>query len=194
MKGNTDELLWEAIRHDNHRAFEILFVKYYPELRKLAYYYCGRYEDSEEIAADVLQKLWEKRNDIALQATLRAYLMVSVRNAAINILRKKIQVIEELTDTISAVEPDEYERPEHRLLLKDIEKEILLALDILPDRQKDIFRLHRLHSYTVQQIAGMMSITEGTVQTQLYKAVKKLRNHFQHRANKPGKLYFYEKN
>lgn len=193
MRWNTDELLWEAIRQDNHRAFEILFVKYYPELRKLAYYYCGRYEDSEEIAADVLQKLWEKRKEIELHGTVRAYLMVSVRNATINILRRKIQAIEELTDTISAVEPDEYERPEHRLLLKDIEKEILHALDTLPERQKDIFRLHRLHSYTVQQIAGMMSITEGTVQTQLYKAVKKLKNYFMHRTGKPGKIYSYEK-
>lgn len=193
MNRNTDELLWEAIRQDNHRSFEILFIKYYPELRKLAYYYCGRYEDSEEIAADVLQKLWEKRNDISLQASLRAYLMVSVRNAAINILRKKIQVIEELTETISAVETNEYERPEYRLLLKDIEKEVLHALDLLPERQKDIFRLHRLHSYTIPQIAEMLSITEGTVQTQLYKASKKLKTHFVQRSNKAGKHLFYEK-
>lgn len=178
MSSNTDELIWEAIRQDNHRSFEILFVKYYPELRKLAYYYCGRYEDSEELAADVLQKLWEKRKEINLQATLRGYLMVSIRNATINLLRQKIQVIEELTENISASGPDENERPEQRLLLKDIEKEILHALDTLPDRQKDIFRLHRLHNYSIPQIAALMSITEGTVQTQLYKAVKKLKSYF----------------
>lgn len=193
MSWNTDELLWEGIRQDNHRAFEIVFVRYYPELRKLAYYYCGRYEDSEEIAADVLQKIWEKRKDITLQSSLRAYLMVSIRNAALNMLRTKIQMLEELTDTISTTAANEEDRPEQRLHLKDFEKEILHALDTLPERQKDIFRLHRLHSYSVPQIAGMMSITEGTVQTQLYKAVKKLRQYFQQRNNKPGKLYFYEK-
>lgn len=193
MNVKADEILWEAIIKDDHRSFEILFIKYYPELRKLAYYYCSQYEDAEEIAADVLHKVWTKRHEIVLQANLRAYLMASIRNASINILRKKIQVLEDLTETISVGAPAIYEGPENRLLLKDIEKEILRALDRLPERQKEIFRLHRLHDYTIQQVAVMMSITEGTVQVQLYKATKKLKTWFQQRSNTAGKLDLYEK-
>ncbi|MCK7557844.1 hypothetical protein MKQ70_23680 [Chitinophaga sedimenti] len=101
MSQHVDELLWEYIRQDDHKAFEVLFVKYYKELTNVAFYYNSNSEEAEEIAADVLHSLWQKRATLEIASSLKAYLNVATRNATFNILRKKMLVMETLTESVA---------------------------------------------------------------------------------------------
>lgn len=178
MVHGIDELLWDAVQQSDHRSYEILFVKYFPELRDHALHYCGHYEEAEEIASDVLHQLWLKRNTLELHTGLKGYLLTAARNASFNILRKKIGLAEELTEMTTAKEHSSMGIPESRLLVKDMEETLRVAMEKLPMRQREIFRLNRLQDYSVPEIATMLGITEGTVQVQLHKAVKKMKSLF----------------
>ena len=175
MSQHVDELLMEYIRNDDHKAFETLFVKYYKELRDIAFYYINNSEEAEEIAADVLHQIWQKRKDLVIEKQLKGYLAVATRNASFNVLRKKILVVEELTETIAN---EHYQESSASFQMKDIEPGIQHALEKLTQRQREIFRLYRFHDYKAVEIAQLLHLTEGTVNFQLHKANKKLKEYF----------------
>ncbi|UYQ92247.1 sigma-70 family RNA polymerase sigma factor [Chitinophaga horti] len=183
MSQHVDELLWEYIRQDDHKAFEVLFVKYYRELTNTAFYYNSNSEEAEEIAADVLHSLWQKRATLEISSSLKAYLSVATRNATFNILRKKILVIETLTDAV--VNEHRAEATDH-MESKDIEEGIDRALRQLTARQREIFRLHRFQEYHPSEIAQLLQLSEGTVNFQLHKANKRLKEYFKGLIKKTG--------
>lgn len=175
MSQHVDELLMEYIKNDDHKAFEVLFIKYYKELRDIAFYYINNNEEAEEIAADVLHQIWQKRKDIIIEKQVKSYLAIATRNASFNVLRKKILVVEELTETIAN---EHYHDSQAVFQVKDIEPGIQQALAQLTQRQREIFRLYRFHDYKAAEIAQLLNLTEGTVNFQLHKAHKKLKEHF----------------
>lgn len=175
MGQHVDELLLEYIRQDDHKAFEVLFVKYYKELRDVSFYYSNNSEDAEEIAADVLHQVWQKRKDIVIEKNIRGYLCTAARNATFNVLRKKILIVEELSEHI---ENEYYNDTAGASQVKDIEQEIRRALEQLTHRQREIFRLYRFHDYAPGEIAQLLKLTEGTVNFQLHKAHKRLKEYF----------------
>ncbi|QEH43208.1 RNA polymerase sigma factor [Chitinophaga sp. XS-30] len=175
MGQHVDELLLEYIKQDDHKAFEVLFVKYYRELRDVSFYYSNNSEDAEEVAADVLHQIWQKRRDIVIEKNIRAYLCTAARNATFNVLRKKILIVEELSEHI---ENAYYNDAAGAFQVKDFEQEIRRALEQLTHRQREIFRLYRFHDYTPAEIAQLLKLTEGTVNFQLHKANKRLKEYF----------------
>jgi RNA polymerase sigma-70 factor (family 1) len=185
MSQHVDELLWEYIRQDDHKAFEVLFVKYYKELTNVAFYYNSNSEEAEEIAADVLHSLWQKRATLEISSSLKAYLNVATRNATFNILRKKMLVMETLTESVANEHSTD---AVDRLESKDIEQGIQRALSQLTARQREIFRLHRFQGYHAAEIAQLLQLSEGTVNFQLHKANKKLKEHFKGLLKRTGQF------
>ncbi|TWI88598.1 RNA polymerase sigma factor [Chitinophaga japonensis] len=178
MSQHVDELLMEYIRQDDHKAFEVLFVKYYSVLREVSFHYSNNSEDAEEIAADVLHQLWQKRKDIIIEKNVKAYLSTAARNATFNVLRKKILIVEELSDSIEREYCNDYADTPASFRIRDIETEIHRSLEHLTHRQREIFRLYRFHEYTILEIAQLLRLSEGTVHFQLHKAHKRLREYF----------------
>ncbi|WP_295127994.1 sigma-70 family RNA polymerase sigma factor [uncultured Chitinophaga sp.] len=185
MSQHVDELLWEYIRQDDHKAFEVLFVRYYRELTNTAFYYSSNSEEAEEVAADVLHRLWQRRDALEIGSSLKAYLKVATRNATFNMLRKKMLVMEELTDNVAN---DYSTAADDRLAVKDIEDDITKALAQLTARQREIFRMYRFQDYDAAEIAQLLNLSEGTVNYQLHKANKRLKEYFRVLSKKTGQL------
>jgi len=169
-----EKYLIEGLKNGNKLIFEEVYRDYYVPLC----YYCLRYvetlEDSEEIVQDLFVKIWEKRDSMEINTSLKAYLYRSVQNYALNFLSKKktqerYMMIQsrQLNDDFG-IEKNELVEEELRVLLKH-------AILQLPDKRRRIFELSRFEGMKYSRIAEKLSISVKTVESQMTKALKYLR-------------------
>lgn len=85
----SDTKTLESIRKGDIEAFNVLFKDAYPML----YIHCRKFISDTDEAKDILQnvfmRLWEKRENIDIHTSIKAYLHKSVQNECLNHLRSK---------------------------------------------------------------------------------------------------------
>lgn len=77
---------YDAMCAGDERAFESLFRAYYTPLCRFLVHYLEP-SVAEEIAQDLFLRLWRDRGQAPVRGSVRAYLYVAGRNAALNHLR-----------------------------------------------------------------------------------------------------------
>jgi RNA polymerase sigma-70 factor (ECF subfamily) len=166
----------EDIRAGDEAAFEEMFRAYYPKLCRFAAEYVDSANRARDLVQDVFLRIWERREEWGVRRSLKAYLYQSVRNRALNQARNE--------DTKKAVEDDlEYttNRRERRtatdaIHANTLSDEVEEAIQALPERRRMAFLLHRRHGLTYKEIACAMDITTKTVENQIGRALKTLRD------------------
>ena len=158
-----------AGRMDN-RAFEELFREYFPSLMAFSRRILGNEDDAREVVHQVFINLWEKRSEIDLTTSLKSYLFTSVNNRSLNVIRdRKKFSSEEVPER--AGEWDVSAEIESM----ELEEKIRGAIDALPEKCREIFELNRFDGLTYNEIAKQLDISVKTVENQISKALKILR-------------------
>src|SRR5450759_2131051 len=154
----SDEKLMQEIKADNMFAFDMLYNRYSKRLYKFAYSILKSPEESENIVQDVFLSLWENRNKVEKDSSVKYYLFTIAYNSAISIIRKKVresQFIEYLKSLQDLnQEPANIELEYHELTdrLEDI-------VNHLPDRQKSVYLLHNIEGLKYNEIAVRLNIS-----------------------------------
>lgn len=173
MKKNTDDIfLLRQIKEDNEAAFRFLFEMYFTPICRFIFLYIKDKSIVEEISLDVFTAFWEKRKAIEIQLSLKAYLFQSARNRAINYIRDNRR-------SISAIGENFIEISEENNLIEvqELEKLIEEAVCALPQKCQEVFRKSRIDSLTNKEIASQLDITTKTVEAQITKALKHIKQH-----------------
>lgn len=160
------------------KKFDRIFRDYYPPLLV----YCRKFIDSHADAGDIVQNLfarvWEQKKFHLEEKHLKAYLYTAARNACLNYL-KHAQVIRkyesEAAAALKEIEINQFQSGEQSLIEKEELARIYAVLEALSDQQKEIIRLSRFDGMKNQEIAGQLGIPVRTVETRLFRALKKLR-------------------
>jgi RNA polymerase sigma-70 factor (ECF subfamily) len=173
-----EKQLWEKIQEGDLHAFRILFDTYYPLLLSHAYGILLVKEDAEEVAMDLFSDLWNHRTTIQIDFSLKSYLVKSIHNRCLNLLRQQKtrgrKVNLDLYDLVHAELTDKGNSIVENLEGKEMEKEILHAVDSLPSQCREVFYLSRFKQMKIKEIAAYLKISESTVKTQLARALEKL--------------------
>jgi RNA polymerase sigma-70 factor (ECF subfamily) len=178
----NSEILIEELKKGSEAAFRSLFDGYYALLVNVADGYLHNRQLSEEIADDVMFRIWEKRKELEIHTSLRNYLIQAVYNRCINHL-KSIKHKPENPENKITDENSQYMAyfsiynplPPSRLLTSELETSINNAIEGLPAQCKKIFQLSRFNEMSYEEIANELKISVNTVKTQLKVALKKLR-------------------
>jgi RNA polymerase sigma-70 factor (family 1) len=172
---DSDKRLLQEIKSNDERAFRVLFDRYYGKLCDYALFYLRNATIAKEIVSDVFLRTWHRRMMLdAETTTLKAYLFTAVRNGALNHLRDARSVHVSLDDK-EVAKIQSSSSAEGDMLYAEFEKMITDAIDSMPDRQAEVFRLSRFYNLTYQQIAETLSISPHTVQEHMINALKHLR-------------------
>ena len=141
-------------------------------------FFAIRYVKEEEAAKEIVQEafinLWEKRESIQPDREVKSYLSASVRNRCLNYLRDNKRyngTLLSLGGLLPLLSSDEYSQIEFRELSRQIQH----AIDELPEKCREVFRLNRFEQMKYQQIADHLQISVKTVETQMSKALAHLR-------------------
>lgn len=172
-----DEEIIRQIKEGNIDAFNALFKAFYMPL----YFSCRKFIASTDEAKDLLQnvflRFWEKREEIDIHTSLKAYLFRSVQNECLNYLRSAPFHFGERNsqDNTRFEICDSEATPDSILSIIEMEQIIKNTIRQLPPLCKTIFILSRLKGLKNQQIAKKLNISVRTVDTQIYRALKILK-------------------
>ena len=169
----TDRDLLDRLREGDHDAFDAIFRAHYPPMVALAERMLRQRGVAEEIAQDVMLELWKRRTTLSFDVSLRAYLFQATRNRVLNHIRH--EKVERLGQAAAASEPTVQPRPQSVLIQEEIDAAVQAAVETLPDRCREVFELSRVQGLRYAEIASIMGISVKTVEAQMGKALRILR-------------------
>jgi RNA polymerase sigma-70 factor (ECF subfamily) len=127
-------------------------------------------EDADEIVNDTFLVIWEKREEVLLDATIKSYLYTIVRNKSLNFLKKK--KLDEVTlDNEFEIASPHISAIEH-IQAKETEKAIFEIIEKLPPKCKQIFVLSRKEHMNNKEIAELLELSEKTIENQITIAIR----------------------
>jgi RNA polymerase sigma-70 factor (ECF subfamily) len=163
-------IVLQKLKLTKESSFKELFVKYHPRLCRYAYYITGNKHLAEDIVQSLFTRIWEQRENLKIEGKMESYLFVSARNASYNYLRSnQHQKMRESEYTMN--QQEENSSIDRESFLKKLQE----ALGQLPEQCREIYCLKNMEGLTYKEIAEYLHISEKTVDVQIYRALKKLR-------------------
>lgn len=163
------------IKLGDEQAFELFFRKYYVRLCAFSNKFLNNPEDAKEIVQEVFAKIWEGRDEIDPDDSLKSYVFKIAQNLSINKLRRnKVESRYAEVFKIVYLEYNEYSSHES-LLAKELEANIAHSISNLPTECRKVFELSRIEGLKYKEIADVLHISVKTVEAQMSKALKLLR-------------------
>ncbi len=174
---NTHELddydLLRRLSDDDEAAMEVLFKRHYYLVSYSIYNLVKDPRTTEDLAQEVFMEIWKRRDSLVINTSLKAYLRRSAVNKTLNYLRdKKNWKNEELSE----IQLNLSSEPGKTLEATELEKIIGQAIEQLPERCQLIFKLSRVEEKSYQEIADELNISVKTVENQIVKALRMLRD------------------
>ena len=183
---SIEYLLWSISNNDDQVAYRSLFEQYYVSLCQFARRYIDDQETREDIVQDVFVELWNNKSKIDFDDHIKSFLYKSVYTRSINFLKHKSVVdsytSEEKEFFAQKIAYYNYENSEVMARLENMElkKEILSAINDLPDQSRKVFKMSYLYEMKNKEIADILGISLRTVEAHMYKALKILRVKLSH--------------
>ena len=160
----------------NTEDFGNLYTEYYSMLCIIAYEYTRSKILAEEMVGETFLTLWEKRESLIINSSIKNYLIKSTQNTCLQYIRKKKIITQSIDENfVNKHIPWGDNYPLGNLFGKELSTLIDHAIESLPTQCRKIFILSRDEDMTYTQIAQMMNISENTVKTQIKKALQRLR-------------------
>lgn len=156
-----------------YSIFERLFRQHYNTLANYAYSILKNKENAEDVVQDIFVKLWQNAPDVIDKPEAKFYLFTATKNNCISFLRKQAGK--------TFVRPEDVQLPAHAdepgRDQPDITAVIDKALSALPPQCQAIFKLSRFGKLTYQQIADELGLSVKTVENQMGKALRIMREY-----------------
>jgi len=178
LSASSDLDLVARIQGGDEAAFALVFLQHYQRLCVLAARMMRSDAAAEELVQDVFFRVWQQRERWDVTSTIGGYLTMSVRNHALNQLRRN-QIVQtwsaqESGSTRSALH-GQLSAPDEELGSNELADAIARAIDDLPSRCREAYVLRRQHQLSCAEIARIMQISPKTVEIQIGNALKMLR-------------------
>ncbi|ERT61214.1 RNA polymerase sigma-70 factor [Prevotella sp. BV3P1] len=161
--------------------YRLYFRQFYPSLLLYATRLLVN-GDMEDVVQDAFVDLWHRRNAMDDAAHIKSFLYRAVYTKSLNVIKHR-HVVSGYAAECSALEMMRltYYDPDNNpvdmyLENQELREKIDAAINELPDKRRQIFKMSYLHGMSNKEIAQIMDISVRTVEAQLYKALKFLRH------------------
>ena len=146
--------------------FKTIVLPFYGPMRVMAVRMLGQ-EDGPDAVQEVLKKLWENHSDLNVKANVAAYVMRTIKNRCLDMLRSRvIEIPFEVKDDFDI--EDETSPELDRLSRLDE------ALELLDGRKREILKLS-LSGMRGEEIASKLSLSPQNVRQLLSRARQDLK-------------------
>jgi RNA polymerase sigma-70 factor, ECF subfamily len=177
LKPETENIeLVLNLKKGDARSLELLFRRLYPQMCAFANKYLHDLDETEEIVQEVFYRIWKNRKNLDENQSIKAYLFTAVKNSCFSFLEHQ-----KVKDKYSALLEYVYKTSETDSLFQDsliateLEKDFSKALEKLPPDCRKIFELSRFEGLKYHEIAERLNISIKTVETQMSRALARLR-------------------
>ncbi len=184
----SDEALILGCRRGDEESFDQLFERYRSRLFTFIWRYMRNREATEEIFQETFVRVFTRASSFRRRAKVSTWIYTIAANLCRDELKRRTR-----HRTVSLDEPLPGEEPGHAwsLVLKlagdesenprrsaeEAEHRVALwqAIDELPDELRVTLELQALHGLKYREVAEILGIPLGTVQSRVHNAIKLLR-------------------
>lgn len=170
----SDSVLAEKIKFGQLKSFDQLYEKYSQNLYRFAMSLLKTHEDAEGVVQEVFFRVWNKRKDLSESKSIQSFLFTITYNVIIDQLRKRVKdqkykqfLINQAQRNLSSTEDD--------LEFQDLKNEVEKAIDELPEKRKQIYRMSREEGMSYKEIADLKQIKIKTVENHINLALRHIR-------------------
>lgn len=176
-----NEAIGTLLAQRDETAFEQVFKTHFKRLHAYAFTILRNEGEAEEMVQQVFFKLWDRNvrkdsfgENLTLTGSVSAYLYRAVHNESLNYIKhQKVRSNHQLHVAYSM--KNEVEHPAKKVMARELEKKIHTALNELPEQCRTIFQMSRFDELKYREIAAKLGISVKTVENQMGKALKLLR-------------------
>ncbi|AOW11349.1 RNA polymerase sigma factor [Flavobacterium gilvum] len=192
MSFDDNTFLMQSLTNGEEKAYEFLLNKFHKKLHTYALTLVNDYSMAQDIVQNVFLKTWKNRNKLNPEFSIQSFLYKSVYNEFINnyqqnkammLLQKKY--IESIQHVVETTDESSIER-----MLVIINKEI----QNLPTKCQQVFILSKKEGLTNIEIAEHLDVSIKTVEAQISKAYKILKEKLKDKKNMVLLLLFHPAN
>ncbi|UNY98775.1 RNA polymerase sigma-70 factor [Zhouia spongiae] len=170
---SDNDILVKYLKLGHEDAYAYLMDHYYEKLCVYAKSLCKDVYLSEDIVQNIFMRVWEGRQKLKDNYSVKNYLYQSVYNEFINQYRKKAHLLNLEKEYINTLNTILEEEDTHELarLITLVKQEI----QHLPPKCKEIFIMGKEEGLTYGEIAEHLGISFRTVENQMSKAFSIIR-------------------
>lgn len=192
MMIEDEQQLLSRVREQDPAAFQMLVDRYKRQIYCLGLDLTGNHHDAEDLAQDVFLKAFLSIRSFRGDSRISSWLHRIAVNTHIDSKRKKSTNM-----TSSYDDPDDdpgrfpapvdspVHNPQVKLEASRVQEEIEIALQRLTARERMVFVLRHYQDLALKEIAEAMDVSEGTVKSFLFRAIKKLQKSLATHAGQP---------
>jgi len=169
-----DAELMREIREDNMFAFDTLYGRDSNRLYKFALSILKSTEEAENILQDVFLNLWEKRHNVEKDSSVKYYIFTITYNSAISIIRKKVKETQ-FFDYLKSLQELNQDTTSLEIEFNELTKSLQTIIGHLPQRQKEVYILHKEEGLKYHEIAEKLNISVNTIETHMSRALKTIK-------------------
>lgn len=174
----TDQTLLHRMQQGDETAFGDIFSHFHKRLLMEAFFLLQDEQQAKDIVQEIFIELWNKQHWKNIHS-LSAYLGTAVRNRCLNYLQSS-RTAEKRRAAYEYLTSGQHEAEDahtHTDIQKDNRiDQMRVAIDELPEKTAEIFRLYYLEKKNRHTVAGELGISVNTVKTVLSRGLKVLRS------------------
>lgn len=163
----------EKLAAGDHRAFEILYLHYHPQVVR---FLCGFLKDEEEafdMAQDIFLKVWNNRLQAIYIRSFSAYLFTMARNQLTN--HYESMLVKARFEEQELQRQNGYDMNDD-LLAHDLDEWLNRLVGQMPEQRRNVFRMSRQEGLSNDEIASHLRISKRTVENHITTVLKALRH------------------
>lgn len=179
INDNREKLLLSRLKNGQSEAFDELYHMYSPRIYNFAYSTLFNKSLAEDITQSCFVKVWERREELDVSKCFSSYLYTIAKNLVYR--ESERQVLEaRYFESVRKPVPNDTPGIEESIHLEFMQKQIHDLVEDLPEVRKKIFIMSRMRGYSNKEIASKLSISERTVETQIYRTLLYLKDKLKH--------------
>jgi RNA polymerase sigma-70 factor (ECF subfamily) len=171
-QATTDESLIQSIASGDRRAMQVLFARHNVRVYRFVMRLVGDAALAEDLVSEVFLEVWRKAGRFEGRSQVSTWLLAIARYKAISQLRNRSvdQLDEQAAETIE----DPSDNPEELMAKRDRGAVMRKCLTELSPAHREIIDLVYYHEKSMEEVARIMQVPEGTVRTRMFYARKRL--------------------
>jgi RNA polymerase sigma-70 factor (ECF subfamily) len=155
----------------NKTKFDKLFIELYEKLCNYAYSILNDYDLAEDIVQDMYAKVWMNRTKREVKKIEKSYYYKSIHNSCLDYIKHN-KIKDEYRDEFKILNSISYN---DSIVDFELVGRVDEAIEQLPEKSKEAFKLSRYEGLKYREIATKMNISENTVDTHIRKSLKSLK-------------------
>jgi RNA polymerase sigma-70 factor (family 1) len=171
---DSDSDIIRRIRQGDKREFETLFRSSYNSLVRYAQTILKDYDTSEEVVQELFFRLWQDKENLNIESSLKGYLFRSVHNRCLHYIEHQ-KVVDRHAGEIAATLSETIEPVTETIYYNELQEKVAKVLARLPEKCSEIFKMSRFDGLKYNEIADKLSVSLKTVEANMGKALKEFR-------------------